>query len=81
MRTGIQDRGSEDDCQDNIFLALLGATPYCSLLELLLLHVRKALFMSPFCRTLRKLRLREEKSLGQCHAGNKWQGTDLDRAL
>ncbi|XP_032468275.1 potassium channel subfamily K member 6 isoform X2 [Phocoena sinus] len=36
-----------------------GATPCPNL------HLRKALFMRPFCSTLRKLRLREEKSLGQ----------------
>lgn len=80
MGTGIQETGCEHDSHGNTFYALLDAPPYPSLLGLLLLHSRKALFMSPFCRTLRKLRLRE-KSLGQGHTGNQWQGTDLDWAL
>ena len=46
-------------------MPMLGATPCPNL------HLRKALFMRPFCSTLRKLRLREEKSLGQGDAGTK----------
>ena len=56
LRPGVEESANrtEHDCHGDSFYVLLGATPHLNRVGSLLLPLRTALLMSPFCRTLRQ---------------------------